>query len=392
MRLFFIAFATLLTSACGKSMLPVDTPSKADIAVRGIAPPANWISPQEISNKMIHATVPAGEWRMVRIRWVTENSGGVNNLLIVSKPAAGADPWVGMGVQNLSQNEMPVGSPIFAIAAQDAGRTGMGVFQFGSSDRVELAVFVGSSKAQSDFYLGLVELPPEAPSDSLAIIVDRIRLSTVPATLADELTKRPELHVGIESGHGGFAGTFARFQLEDDGEVLTIRSGRVDAVETVGAETGGAKILRQLRVAADESFGEKGVFSYYILARPQAEASQWSYSMQAPGISRDATGVALGASEHRITAWSPTNEEGTSAVAFGPPGYFLSGPAEAGAFNLTLDYNTRAGRDGGPIAGPADNLLARALYSSFEFYWGYIPADFETLYGWNVGIVENNIN
>lgn len=382
MRFLSVLVATLLLSACGDSLPPAATHVKGAAAKRGTAPPANRITQDQLRSQAIHISVPAGEWRMLRLDGNSVLANGEPlTITIKSKSAPGALSWVAFGYHFFATStgnpEQP--ATLHGEPQPEGENTFIVGFTYTSSGRSfsELVYIVGSNEAPTEFWLGIVDYSgaQATASDPLALTLGPWSMQSVEnksdAELeARQLWTRPALEAGLESGIGGHAARYLWYRDADD-EVVTYTLGRLKVEESTLVPLPASFLLEnQRRITADQLLPATSAFWFSFQAIPQADVSIWSDTVAAPELSLSSTSASAGAGFNGLRAQ-----------------YLLSAASPAGPLHLEFNHNILIGRNGGDAPDQGDALL-RQFFTGYYANWGYINADLATLYGWDMGVSE----
>lgn len=382
----------VVLTACNSSSLS----NSNQFSKRGIAPPANDFTVQDLTEHSILVEVPAGEWRMVRLDRKFFPSGGQTiSLIQASFPSPGAEPWAGSGGQYMrpGTDELVFNSDFFftGLPGDIPFYTGAGA-QLTNVER-EVALIFGSRHAPTRFYLGVV---PQS-GQTLPFLDNPLSLAFGPgetvdgfnariAQVADSLARRPLLTANMESGRGGFGAVYYRFYLPS-GEIYSAGAGPIkveESVMTVLPE--GIRAQQKIRLQVDEPMPENGVFAYIGTSVRQAGLCDWSLRVETPEFSRNHGSTYACASSYGPNEFVATDDQG-SGILYGQPIHpYASVPTPPGTFKFEFSH-TLTGRDGGGIEGYAAPVSAQ-IPSISGFSLGYINADFNRLYGWQMGPIE----
>jgi len=362
----------------------------------GAAPPPNDFTVQDLTDHSVLIDVPAGEWRMVRLnRNFFPTNGQTITLIQASFPTPGAEPWIGFGHQSvrLSTGEM-IGNASFIIQGVRGDIPYASTIETSLTNvEQEVALIFGSRFAPTRFYLGVVpengQLLPSTDNLMAALLgpgetVDGFNARIAEA--ADGLARRPLLPAGMESGRGGFGAVFIRFYLSS-GEIYSASSGPLKLVESTLAEApAGVKLQQNLLIQSEEPMPESGLFFYGAGVERQAGLCQWNYQVNAPEFHRNNKSTYACDSTYGPNTFVATDTEGSN-IYYGPLVHLsTSAPTTPGTFKFELSH-TFTGRDGGSVQGYAAPLSSLVLSQTLVFF-GYINADFEALYGWQIGLTE----
>lgn len=392
-RQLMMAMGCSLLCACGNSDL---TESVAQ-SKRGTAPPPNPHTLSELVTHSIIIDVPAGEWRMVRLRPDFFPFDGEATVIQASFPGPGAEPWAGHARQlirhDTQQLALNVNLYIRGLLQDVPSFTGL-TLSLTNAD-TEAAFIFGSRGGATRFYLGALPPPPPGitvtvadPMEFLGTGETREEFYARFAALAQEIADRPHLPASMESGIGGFGATYVRAQLSS-GETIEYRTGPISAEVTTGSELpSGVKLDQIITTHVEQTMPEAGTFFYGIGALRKAGVCEWSVLAEMPQFRRDYGSTYACIGEYGVRTYVPTDDKG-GGVTYGFPGaLFASSPTPPGDYRLEFRH-TLNGRDGGDVAGRGD-LAGRYVSSHTLVFAGYINADFNKLYGWNAGLTEQH--
>lgn len=392
-RLMITAMSFGLLCACGNS----DLIEHAAHAKRGTAPPPNPYTLVELINNSIVVDVPAGEWRMVRLRPDFFPPNGQTTFIQASFPGSGAEPWAGQAAQLIRHDtqQLALNARLHIRGLPQDVPSSLGHTLSLSNADSEAAFIFGSRGGATRFYLGALPPPPEGitvsgadPMEFLDIGETREEFYARLAVRAREIADRPHLTASMESGVGGFGATYARAQLSS-GETVEYHSGPISAEVSPGSELpSGVKLDQIITTRVEQTMPEAGTFFYGISALRQAGVCEWSVLAEMPQFRRDYGSTYACIGEYGVRTYVPTDDEG-GGVTYGFPGaLFASSPTPPGDYRLEFRH-TLNGRDGGDVAGRGD-LAGRYVSSHTLVFAGYINADFNKLYGWNAGLSEQH--
>lgn len=390
-RTFVVLLLGLSLIACTNSS-PVST---NQFSKHGSAPTANAFTVQDLTDHSVLVDVPAGEWRMVRLdRTFLPDSQAVQ-FIRASFPAQGAEPWVGTGTQLVRQGtDEPVSNARFRFEGMPGDISyASGISFTVVSAEEEVVLIFGSRRAPTRFYLGVVPsggLTLPSADSPLALLLGPgetvSEFTAKNAQLANSLAERPLLTASTESGRGGFGASFIQYYLAS-GEVYKLRVGPLKVEESLMVDLPeGIKVQQKVLLQLDEPMPENGVFSYIGISVRQAGLCDWSYRVETPEFHRKNGSTYACASTFGPNEFVATDNSG-AGITYGQPFHlYASLPTPPGTFKFEFSH-TLTGRDGGRVqsyAGPASSQV----FSGTGFFLGYINADFNKLYGWQTGPIE----
>lgn len=376
----------LLLSACGAS-------DSVFIGKAGTAPAPQTFTVQQLTEGAITVTVPAGEWRSLRV----VDTSAVS-LHVASVPEAGAQPWFGIGS---GHPESDSGRVTFMAVPEDRPwATRVSGFYRGFSPDNENALILGSNKAATTFSIGYDEQPFEdlALADFLLFGVGDINL-LYNEEQAVRIAARPTVPARFESGRGGFAGSVQIYRLPND-QILKYVSGPIEFTETsILSAPGGAELAREYRIAGEQPQPGIGAASYQTLSLQQSGVADYEAQYGFSPYSRVYRGggaviggavpayyVGLSQADDEVESETGQDPDFFDVGAGGPMFNNYTTRTEAGVAVLNTRYRF-SGREGEQLApvplGP--DQFVRAFYPDlFWLSWGYVNADFAALYGWTI--------
>lgn len=397
MRKALLVLGSLMLTACS-------FPGSLDQALharsqRGAAPPANLFELADLKSKSIKVEIPAGEWRLLRLdaRGFIP-SGEVVAVGVAYEASLGAYPWVGVASQIIDlKMGAPIGAADFLIAGVPDVTSGASGFystwsaadpsQFGA----EFVYLLGTKNGPATFYIGVVDVPPPpTPLDytPMQLLFGGVEQPGLAEELRRQLLPRPLLQASLESGRGGFGAWYYR-RHDANGQLVIEKGGPYEHADTEGLPAiDGLTVDHALNFETREQTEDRGVFSYSLIAYPQFAANRFSYAARAANHEHQEAGLyagGLGASGS-VPACSVARAEPCvpeDGVYFRPLYAQGSFPVEPGPVTFQLSH-TSTGRYGGSVAGQAGTAGSVIYPGLYLFHWGYIAADFEQLYGWNV--------
>lgn len=364
------------------------TPEDASPSARnGESLPPQSFSAQALTQGAIQVRVPAGEWRALRLRNVPGHQ-----LYVVTRPQPGAQPYFAPGNESfgLSFAAPPQERP-YATAITGWFR-GLG----GGEDEV---LVLGSNVAATDFSVGYA--PPDFDLTSVGVIVTSsggAAPTILPETaeaLAQAIAARPNVPARFEAGTGGYAGTLYRQRIIS-GELIEFTSGALQLTgDTVLAAEPGVQVLREEFITGSGVQPGRGLAGFIALSLMHSGVMDFDIRYRLPPLDREHVGGGAGVGGFLPGATVPVFwletllgvETGLpDTTAGGIINIFDIGVAQAGMGELDFRYRY-TGREGtylSPQRNLAEDTVNAFTPDILWVDWGYVNADFEALYGWNL--------
>jgi hypothetical protein len=382
----FGLLAAAVLSGCIEG-IPGDLEPRPSELRMGMAATPQMFSPPLLTDAAIHVTVPAGEWRILRLLELV-----TDRLYVASRPAPGARPYFGMGTGPQSGRVSFTAPPEDRTFATPA----IGWFR-GFGGEPESIIVLGSNSAATEFSIGYA--PEDFDLTSVGVITPVTGAGgggsaptlapEVAQALGEQMLARPGVPARFESGTGGDAGTLYQQRIIS-GELIEFRSGNIDFLSSsLASGTAGIQLLREYRISSRTVLQQNGVASFIALSLVHSGQVDFDFKVKMPPLSYRHIGGGAGVGGTVPAATAPLSlyrSELADITAGAIVDIVKYTPTEAG--NATLDVQFRfSGREGtylGPERTSAEDLVHALTPDIFWLDWGYISADLAALYGWQL--------